>query len=524
MSLSASRRTWSLVLILVLALILTAVLVTAASASISSSSHSKTPDRVLVGFRTGTPTQAMTAAHVKAGTKAHSKLDSINVSVMEVPSGVSVDDVIRSYRGNPNVAFVEPDYSAKIMTTPDDTLYWRQWAPAYVNAPTAWDTSTGSPAVTIAILDTGIELSHPDIAGRLIAGYDFVNSDADPSDDNGHGTGVAGIAAATGNNGLGVAGMDWNARVLPVKVMDATGSGSWSVIAQGIIWAADQGADVINMSLGGPASSTLQSAIQYAYSKGCVLVAASGNESSGVAIYPAGYPEVIAVGSVYRDTLSTFSNYGAHLDVVAPGETIDTIARGGTYGRIAGTSAAAPFVAGLAALVRGAVPDLSPAQVMNAITSSARDLGASGWDAYYGWGHIDAQAALAAVGAAAPIPPTPEPPTPPEEPVAPEEPVPAEPATPEQPAPDTTAPVVTITSPAQGAVMSSTLYLTANASDDSGVIRVEFWVGTKLIGTDKSAPYSIKWNPKKGTYTIIAKAYDAAGNVGTSSPVTFTKK
>lgn len=479
-------------------------------------------ERVLVSFQPGTPANAKAAAHASLGAKAVGRLGAIGVEVVEIPAGSDVNKALKSYLRNPNVAFAEHDGMASALVTPDDPYYVRQWAPAYVNTPAAWDLTVGSSAVTIAVLDTGVQLSHPDLAGRLSVGYDFINNDTDPSDDNGHGTGVAGIAAATGNNTTGVAGMDWNARILPVKVLDSTGYGSWSVIAQGIVYAADQGANIINMSLGGTASSTLQAAVTYAYERGCTLVAASGNSGAGYVQYPAAYPEVIAVGSAYRDVVSSFSNYGAEIEVVAPGDTIDTLAMGSSYGRMTGTSAAAPFVAGLASLVRAAAPALSAAEVRQAITSSARDLGAAGWDPYYGWGHINAQAALAAAGAT--TPPDPEPTEP--EPTDPE---PTEPEpTPEpepQPPADITPPTVSIVSLANGAtIVAGLITLRAEASDDIGVTRVAFYVDGKLLGSDPSAPYSMNWNAKKllGTHTLTAVAYDAAGNSTVSAPVTIT--
>jgi subtilisin family serine protease len=264
---------------------------------------------------------------------------------------------------------------------------------------------------------------------------------------------------------------------------------------------------VINMSLAGPASSTLQTAVRYAYGKGCVIAAAAGNAGSSVPSYPAGYAEVIAVGSVYRDALSSFSNYGPHLDVVAPGETIDTIAPGNTYGRFSGTSAATPFVAGLAALVLAAAPGASPTQVMSAITSTARDLGSPGWDQYYGFGHIDAAAALSALGTTPPPvntePDAPEPPTPPQ---------------------DTQAPTVSITAPASGSVVSGIVTIRAIASDDGAVQRVEFYANGVLLGSDSTAPYQLDWNAKRfsGPYEIRAVAVDGAGNKTVSEPVLVT--
>jgi thermitase len=266
--------------------------------------------------------------------------------------------------------------------------------------------------------------------------------------------------------------------------------------------------------------------------KGCTLVAASGNDGTDVPFYPAVYPEVMAVGSVIEDTLSTFSNYGAHLEVVAPGQTIETIAPGGVYGRITGTSAAAPWVSGLAALLYGASPGTNPDAVRKAMTSSARDLGAPGRDDYYGWGLIDAAGALAAIGAGSP-PVAPEPAPEPSAEPAPEptpepdpEPAPApEPEPAPEPAPiDDVAPSVAIVSPADGSTVSGTVTVRAEATDNTGISRVEFYANGVLIGTSNSAPYSTNWNTRKlsGQYTLTAVAVDSSSNSATSSSVTVT--
>ena len=527
-------KTGRLALSLALVLTLLVMPITASATDGSAASAAAyAPDRVLVGFKPGTPAKNVAAAHASLGAKVQGRIPQIGVEIVEVPSGRSVHGMIKMYLKNPNVQFAEPDYLATVASViPDDPLYRRQWGHEYVNTAPAWGVTTGSTNVTIAILDTGLDLTHPDLAGRLVPGYDFVNRDTDPTDDHGHGTRVTGIAAATGNNGLGVAGVDWNARVMPVKVLDASGVGAWSAISQGIIFAADNGAQVVNMSLAGPRADTLHSALKYAHSKGCTLVAASGNSGTDVPYYPAVYPEVIAVGSVVLDSLSTFSNYGPHLDVVAPGETIETTVRGGTYGRFTGTSAAAPWVSGLAALLYGASPGASPDAVRAAITSSARDLGAPGRDDFYGWGLIDAAGAFSAIGAGgAPIatePPTGEPapePQPEPEPEPAPEPTPVSDPEPEPTAPvDTTPPVVSISSPADGSTVSGLVTIRADASDDVGVVRVEFYVNGSLQGTSTSAEYSTNWNTRKlsGEYTLTAIAYDAAGNAGTSTLVRVT--
>ncbi|MGH8975260.1 MAG: S8 family serine peptidase, partial [Acidimicrobiia bacterium] len=267
----------------------------------------------------------------------------------------------------------------------------------------AWDTVTGSDSLVLAVIDSGIDRDHPDLAGRLLSGRDIVNRDFDPSDDEGHGTMVAGVAAARTNNGAGVAGATWRGRILPIKVLDAQGIALDNDIAAGITWAVDQGADVINLSLGGPgASSVLQAAVDYATSHDVVVVSAAGNLAAGDPVephYPAACDGVIAVGATDpSNNLASFSNSGNWVDLVAPGVDITTTAPASgpaeAYAQVAGTSFAAPLVAGAALLLRAADPTASPATIADRLRRSARDLGAAGFDSRFGAGLLDVAAAL----------------------------------------------------------------------------------------------------------------------------------
>jgi len=313
--------------------------------------------------------------------------------------------------------------SVDIFIVPNDIHYDRyQWNLRQINLPLAWPMSTGSSTLTIAIVDTGIDLGHPDLAAKIVAGYDFVNKDDNPSDDDGHGTHVAGIAGAISDNILGVAGVAWNPRLMPVKVLDSEGSGWYSDIAAGITWAADHGARIINLSLtGGSANSTLQNAVNYAYDKGCLIVAAAGNdyEHGNPVKYPAAFPHVVAVAATtYKDEHASYSETGSYVDLAAPGGDstsssdpdpyhwiMSTYWRAqASYAQIVGTSQAAPHVAGLAALIWSVNPNLSPEQVESVMESTAVDLGSAGRDDTFGDGRIDAQAALGLVGQASVIP------------------------------------------------------------------------------------------------------------------------
>jgi thermitase len=318
---------------------------------------------------------------------------------LKVDEKADLAQVIRAFKSNPYVEYAEPNYIAHVFITPNDPYWSSQWGMTKIEAPAAWDITTGSASVTIAIVDTGIDFFHPDLSGKLVSGYDFVNNDSNPQDDHGHGTHVAGIAAARTNNGTGVAGLSWGAQIMPVKVMDDAGRGTNENIAKGVIYAADHGADIINLSLGGPnASSVLEDAVEYAHDLDCVVVAAAGNNNSTVS-YPARYPEVIAVAATdSSDQRASFSNYGPEVDVAAPGVNIrSTYWWGGSeYGRLSGTSQASPHVAGLAALIWSVDPGLNNTQVESIIKQTADDLGAAGRDAYYGFGRINARRALEA--------------------------------------------------------------------------------------------------------------------------------
>jgi type VII secretion-associated serine protease mycosin len=309
-------------------------------------------------------------------------------------------------RRDPAVASVEPVAVRHAADIPND-LYWPdQTYLSNLHLPAAWSVTHGSSSVVIAVLDTGIDLSHPDLNGRLRAGWDFVQGDGTPGDDNGHGTFVAGVVAAQTNNGQGVAGVAWNASILPVKVLDATGSGDDADIAAGITWAADHDADVINLSLGGYGDSgVLRAAVDYALSKDVVVVAATGNDSTATPFYPAAYPGVIGVAATDAGgDLAWFSNHGDDVDLAAPGIGIVSTYPPSTYATWDGTSFAAPIVAGAAALVRAKNPAWTQAQIAADLQRTATDRGPDGHDTYYGYGLVDPFAALGGPVLDGPVP------------------------------------------------------------------------------------------------------------------------
>ncbi|PIT92108.1 MAG: hypothetical protein COU08_04630 [Candidatus Harrisonbacteria bacterium CG10_big_fil_rev_8_21_14_0_10_42_17] len=364
-------------------------------------------------------------------------------------TGESVGTALDTYWGRSDVLYAEPDYVATQSSLPNDPSYSYQWnlmnASGGIFAESAWDIANGS-GVIVAVLDTGIAYENyssfrlaPDLAETsFIDGYDYANDDSHPNDDEGHGTHVAGTIAQTTNNGTGVAGVAYGATLMPVKVLNRRGSGYYSDIANGIIFATDNGAKVINMSLGGSFdSSTLRDAVEYAYTRGVTIVAAAGNSGSNRIQYPAGYNDyVIAVGATrYDEHLAGYSTYGSFVDLVAPGgdSNIDQNGDGygdgilqQTFGRsvddfgyffFQGTSMASPHVAGVAALLIQ-MGLTNPDDIRFAMESTAKDLGSSGRDTTYGWGLVNARAAIDSIGGTPPPPPPPLPPPGNEPPVA----------------------------------------------------------------------------------------------------------
>ncbi|MCR8659240.1 S8 family peptidase [Paenibacillus endoradicis] len=316
---------------------------------------------------------------------------------------LSTEQLIAYFKENYELKFIEPHYlymtneETNVETIPNDVLFEKyQWNIPDIQAVTGWNISKGSEDVIIAVLDTGVQSDHPDLTNRLLEGYNVNDSSTNSNDDFGHGTHVAGIIGATVDNDEGVAGVSWYNKILPVKVLNSSGSGSTYSVAQGIIWATDHGAKVINMSLGNYASADfLHEAIQYAYNHDVVLVAASGNDNTSRPGYPAAYSEVFAVGATTNNReRASFSNYGDYIDVVAPGDSIASTYIGGQYASLSGTSMASPHVAALAGLIRTLNPSLTNVQVMEIMRQSATDLGDTGKDDYFGYGEIDVYRAL----------------------------------------------------------------------------------------------------------------------------------
>lgn len=367
------------------------------------------PGVIIVGYReTVTPRLFALPEGAKASAESP-QLEPLNVVVVEVPVGEEVA-FIKKLASEPGVAFAELDYAVHAELEPDDPRWPEQYGPVSIRAPQAWDLTTGSASTIIAILDSGMDTSHPEFTGRLVSGYDFIQNDGTPQDLCGHGTHVAGIAAGNANN-QGIAGIDWQARIMPVRVLNGSCSGFVSGVADGILWAVENGADIINMSLGTSApSSLLENATYYAYSRGVTLIAAAGNFGASLS-YPARYPWVMAVGAVDRsNVVGNFSNPSTDpnkMMVTAPGvDVLSSTPRSAfyyenalgwtrNYSQGTGTSMAAPHVAGAAGLLASQAAFDTPDKIYQALYSTTLDLGTPGWDAEYGYGLIQLDQALA---------------------------------------------------------------------------------------------------------------------------------
>ncbi len=471
------------------------------------------PGRILVK-----PKPHLSEAEFSRRANSHSALHRgtlvhANVRVLVV-AAEQTETVLAALQNDPDIEFAEHDYLAHSFALPNDpyVVAGNEWHLTKIQAIQAWSVTAGASSVVIAILDSGVNTAHPDLVGRILPGYDFVNSDTDAADDYGHGTAVAGTVTAAGNNGVGVAGVAYGCMLLPVKVMDALGSASHSTIAQGIEYAVQQGARIINLSLGGDwPSSTLQNAINFAWSNNVIVVAAAGNNGSTVPQYPAACDHVLAVASSEPDdSRSWFSSYGSYVTLFAPGDNIWTTQRdlNNPYGAWSGTSFSSPVVAGVAALVLSVNPTLSNSQILDVLKQSADDLGPAGYDATYAYGRVNAFRAVSAVSPSIPssspevLPPVEQPPTgtlvntnPPAETVVPS--------------------LTLLSAPPNGARLKSPIITLAGiASDNAGLARVDVQVNDL---PSQPAEGTSNWTAQvmlsPGYNVIHLRSVDLAGNV-----------
>lgn len=370
----------------------------------------------------------------KTGAFAH------NLFRLDLSEPGQLNPVLAALSQHPDIEYVQPNYIHRLHDVPNDPRFSEQQALQLLRLPEAWDILLASREVIVGVIDTGIDYEHEDLRAAIwinpgedlngngvvdstdfnnldddgngfvddIRGWDFTDApsfpdggdfripDNDPFDDNGHGTQVAGLIGAAGNNELGIAGMAYGARIMVLRAGTALGFLEEDDIASAVVYAVENGARIINMSFGDDvASPLLRDVMRFAHGQGCVLIASAGNSSTDAIHFPSGFPETISVGATnFDDQLAGFSNYGSSLDLVAPGVNVLTTTRGDRYGGFNGTSASAPLVSALAALVLSGVPSLSPEGVKGVLLASAEDLGSEGWDNFYGAGRIDALRAL----------------------------------------------------------------------------------------------------------------------------------
>lgn len=457
-----------------------------------TSVHAKGPtawvaDELLVGFRAGVPRDKGKAIYKAHGAAFIDEIPRIKTHIIRVPSH-ALEKIQRALSHRPEVEYVEKNVILAPDLVPNDPYYPSQWHLPKILALQAWEITKGSSDVIIAILDSGVDSNHPDLAAKIIDGYNFCDDNADTSDVYGHGTAVAGAAAALSNNGTGVAAPACESLIMPIRVSDTSGYANITTISRGLIWAVDHGARVMNLSFGGvAASSTIRNAAQYVVNNGGLVVAAAGN--CACLDGTAETPYIISVSATDRyDNLALFSSRGEYVDVSAPGQSILSTLRGGSYSSVSGTSFASPVTAGIIALMWSVNPDLTWVGIRDLLEGTAVDLGIPGYDTSFGFGRVNAyEAVLAAIDATDPS--------------------------------DSTPPSVSISSPMDGAAVSGIVGVNVSASDNVGVTEIELYIDDVLFATDVTEPFVFTWDTtlsSNATHTLHAVAYDAAGNSNAS--------
>lgn len=347
------------------------------------------PGELLVAYRSDSASwQVAPRLHAAISSRPVERISGTSTERIALPKGMSVLDAVAYYQGRPEVAYAEPNYYRELTFSPNDPLFAVQSQLRQIKCDDAWSITRGKTSVVIAVIDTGIDKNHPDLKSKIVAGWDFVSNDSDPNSTHVHGSHTAGLAAADTNNAVGVSGAGFNSRIMPIRVSPSVTA---SQSAAAIRFAADHGAKVISMSYGKSVSSTTErSATDYAWSKGCVLLASCGNEGTNNEFYPASYTNVISVGSVdEEDQRSSFSNFGATVDVAAPGEGVRSTVPGG-YGNLTGTSMSCPQAAGVVALLWSmAGPETTNLQIRDALLNNCDPVGT--WLSY---GRVNAERAV----------------------------------------------------------------------------------------------------------------------------------
>jgi thermitase len=370
-------------------------------------------ERIIVKFKGDLDPDVEDDVFAEHKVKKHKFIKELKSYVVLAKSKDDTLDTVAKLKKRKDVEFAEPDMYCEPMgrplrkfEIPNDPDVGNQYWVSKINLPGAWDINKGSANIIIAILDSGCDPTHPDLIDKYVPGYNFFDNNTNTADIRGHGTAVAGCAAAATNNGIGMAGAGRDCKLMPIRISDSTGYAYWSTLAQALQWAADRGAKVANASFACGESTTVQSAARYMNSKGGVFCCSAGNQATQLT--GTNTVEVIMVGATdSADNLASFSNWGTSVDVVAPGVATYTTQMGGTYGYWSGTSFSSPITAGVGALMLSTNSTLKASDVDRILKSTAKDLGDPGPDSKFAYGRIDALAALQIITGSTPPPPPP---------------------------------------------------------------------------------------------------------------------
>ena len=449
-------------------------------------------DKLLVKFKPNVAKSSQDQVLKENNAKQIHEISEIKLKVLSVSSN-SLEKIKSQLEKHPLVEYVEPDYYFEpAETIPDDELFSLQWHHENLKMFNAWDISTGSPNVPIAILDSGIDKDHPDLQQKILPGYNFYDDTSDVTDFCGHGTMVAGVAAAQTDNSIGVAGVAWENPIMPIKITKPDCWGSYSAIIEGIIYAADNGAKVANISYLIFNGEAITDAAKYMHDQGGVVVASAGNTGKFEDYEDS--PYIISVGATdVNNNIVSFSSKGPYVDFTAPGLSIYTTTNGGEYSTVSGTSFSAPIASGVIALLYSHDQTLSSPQVYEILKNSSIDSGEPGRDYEYGWGIIDPVSALSEI---------------------------------ETINVDTIPPEVQFVNIQEGQTLTDVEFIQVETFDNVGVSKVEFYIDGKLFTSTTNDNLLFTLDTKNyldGQHTIKAKAYDTSLNQKSVSHLVLVK-
>lgn len=459
------------------------------------------PGHLLVKFAPGVNKASQQALISQIKGEEVERIKGIEVALVKVPEQAR-DSLIAALNKNPQIDFAELDSLHQILYTPNDPALSAQWHHSNIASAVAWEAYRGTDAVTVAIADTGLYTAHADLADSVVGTYNVVDGTSDVTDNHGHGSNVAGVAAAVGGNGVGVAGVSYASPIYSIKVSNLdSGSAYTSDLAKAIQYAADNNIRIINLSYDSCDSPTVKTAADYMEAKQGLVFLGAGNNGQ-VETYPAESSLVCVSATDASNNLTSWSSQGQHVDFAMPGSAIYTTNKTGGYNSVSGTSFSSPMMAGSAALLLSINPDLSPFEVKEIFQQSATDLGEPGWDEKYGWGLVNLGAAVAMAASGT------------------------------DPNTDTGLPVASIISPQEGDVISGNFEMVVEATDDSGVIdkvdmtmtAVDVSSGFQSAGSsDSIEPYTSFFYTggiPDGQYILEAVATDEAGNESAPARIT----